>query len=55
MHPKQYDRLSQQQLDFLLLAPILEILDFIISCNLTFILLSDCLYIAIVFKPIVNT
>jgi len=34
---------------------LLEILGFIVSCNFTFIHLSDCLYIAIVFKPIVNT
>jgi len=34
---------------------LLEILGFIICCNLTFIPLSDCLYIAIVFKPVVNT
>jgi len=33
----------------------IEILGFIVSCNLTFIPLSDCLYIAVVFKPIVNT
>jgi len=34
---------------------LLKILGFIVSCNLTFIPLSDCLYIAIVFKLIVNT